>query len=398
MKTMCCGLLVFLFSVTTSLGQQTSGQTDVFYDSGRNVVFATANSNPDYNTQYYYVVRMTTYLTKKGLTQSIGSWGYNGEYGTGSVYVEAPAEAGVEFTALTYYQGVVRYQTYEVVPGCYTCYDWYDAYGFISISRRGDPTQWGPTFSVWVWAAPIIVERILEEVFDLGESGGKKRAPGQAVDFDVAVRSFIPVKWVEGAEVPFTPGGCTGVLYGGDKRTYQRFTFDVRTHSQAILVPDLGSYVGTLYKYTGRTWRYDKTSGLSSGGELLNDSVLHDCYKLDNHGFAPITGMNIVINGNPATRLASARMYGGASNPLVPAPYPSPPIDWDVTVTVSKAVPTSPQYTVQVRHDCYPSHEVFIGTQLIHNWTPTSNSIFYIANCLGGFDQVVSGPNSGPIN
>lgn len=151
----------------------------MFYDSGRNVVLATANSNPDYNTQYYYIVRMTTYLTKKGLTQSIGWWGYNGEYGTGSVYVKAPAEAGVEFTALTYYQGVVRYQTYEVVPGCYTCYDWYDAYGFMSIARRGDPTQEGPTFSVWVWAAPIIVERIFEEIFDLGESGGGSARQGR---------------------------------------------------------------------------------------------------------------------------------------------------------------------------------------------------------------------------
>lgn len=163
-------------------------------------------------------------------------------------------------------------------------------------------------------------------------------------------------------------------------------------------MPNLGTSVGPLYKYTGRTSRYDKTSGLSPGGELLNDSVLHDCYRLDNQGFASIGGMNIGISGNSTTRAASAHMYGAANNPLVPAPYPSPRIDWDVTVTVSKAVPTSPQYTVQVRHDCYPAHEVYIGKQLIHDWTPPSNSIFYIANCLGGFDQVVSGPKSGPIN
>jgi hypothetical protein len=121
------------------------------------------------------------------------------------------------------------------------------------------------------------VARIIEEVFDLGDSGGKQRAPGEAMDFDVAVRSFIPPPWIDG------PDGCgfggRDVIYKGDKRSFQRLTWDVRTHSAVHLLPDQGSFgLNSKYNLTGQTRRYDKATGLGADGvTVLDDSVLHDC-------------------------------------------------------------------------------------------------------------------------
>jgi hypothetical protein len=49
-------------------------------------------------------------------------------------------------------------------------------------------------------------------------------------------------------------------------------------------------------------------------------------------------------------------------------------------------------------HDCFPAFEVYIGKQLIHNYTPSSyDPDTSIAYCLAGFGQINSGPNRGNI-
>jgi hypothetical protein len=103
--------------------------------------------------------------------------------------------------------------------------------------------------------------------------------------------------------------------------------------------------------------------------------------------------MHIDVTGDASSRRANARFYGGANNPLVA----SPEINWDVLVVVSTWIPASPHYTISFTHDCFPAHEVYIGKQRIHEWTPTSYTVANVASCLGGFAPVRGGPNEGTI-
>lgn len=143
--------------------------------------------SPDYNTQYYYSIEMQTYLDKRGLVQDFGYW--TSEWGSGGAVAATTAEPGVEYTAIAYYYGTVKYMTYEVVYGCGNCYDWYDAYGYQDLISQGGPVWEGPTFSVWVWAAPIIITRVVTETWMLGDGGAKSRTPGQA---PVGLRCCLP--------------------------------------------------------------------------------------------------------------------------------------------------------------------------------------------------------------
>ena len=75
--------------------QQSSGQTDMFYDSGQNLVYAVASVDADYYTQYYYSVEMTTSITR--LSFWLGAWegfGYwTTDWGSGGAVAYVPAEA-----------------------------------------------------------------------------------------------------------------------------------------------------------------------------------------------------------------------------------------------------------------------------------------------------------------
>ena len=382
--------------------QQSSGQTDMFYDDGQNLVYAVTSVDADYYTQYYYTVEMQTYITKLGYWlgtwESFGYW--STDYGSGGAVAVAPGEPGVELTAISYYYGVTRYMTYEVVYGCWDCYDWYDAYGYSLIAGTGGPWE-GPTFSVWVWAAPLIIARILEETTDLGDGGAKFRPPGAPQDFDVQVRSFIPAPWVDSV---FAVDSCGinplhQVIYNGNNRGFARGTnYNVKTHSNLFLRPDAGGQApgSYVYHYTGHTERYEKATGLAPDGiTLLRDPVLHDCYKLDDSGFAPTGNLHADVSGNAGARLASAHFYGGAANPLV---FGAPEISWDISVSISNPTPPLlPSYTISYTHDCFPAFEVYIGSQGIHQSSPAGyDPVSDISYCLLGFGQI-SGLVSGTV-
>jgi len=69
-------------------------------------------------------------------------------------------------------------------------------------------------------------------------------------------------------------------------------------------------------------------------------------------------------------------MYGGANNPLS---LGSPEINWNYTIGLNSFIPSSPWYTLNYTHDCFPAHEVFVGNQQIHGYMPSSNDIATIA-------------------
>lgn len=224
------------------------------------------------------------------------------------------------------------------------------------------------------------------------------------MNFEVAARTFIPPAWVYGPEP-----GCLGadgrkIIYNGNDRSFSRMNFNVKTHSSVILLPDDGTYInlgpsyaGSPYKYTGVTKRFVEESALAPDGKTLyEDTVLNDCYKLDGMEYASTSTFFIDAGGSTSSRSAYAYFHGGAANPL--SPPGTPEITWDITVEVSKATPATPSYKIAFTHDCFPAFEVYIGMQLIHDWTPTGyNPISNITYCLTGFGQITGGPRSGTI-
>lgn len=150
------------------------------------------------------------------------------------------------------------------------------------------------------------------------------------------------------------------MIYNGNGRGFTRQTLmNVKTHSDVILLPDIGSYVAP-YNYTGITRRYEKSTGLAADGQtLLDDPILNDCYKLDGQAFADYTALHTDVGGS--TGSATAHFYGDATNPLSP-PGVTPAITWNAYVTVSKAIPQSQAgFTITATHDCFPAFEAYIG-------------------------------------
>lgn len=76
---------------TCAVAQQTIGETDVYYDSGRNVVYAVGGTSADYDSQYYYSPWVYTALYGDGT--------YNWDSEPSSTYVETPATPGYQVVA-----------------------------------------------------------------------------------------------------------------------------------------------------------------------------------------------------------------------------------------------------------------------------------------------------------
>src|SRR5207245_3375116 len=133
-------------------------------------------------------------------------------------------------------------------------------------------------------------------------------------------------------------GDGSQVRYGGDDRSCQRLDYGVREHPAVTLLPDIGGYVvNSNFNWPGQTRRYDAQTALAPDGvTLYEDSVLQDCYQLDNRSFASTSDMHIDISGDAGARYSQAHFYGGAGNPLTP-PSLTPDISWDFYVRVSKS-------------------------------------------------------------
>jgi hypothetical protein len=64
----------FSFNAVIAFSEEVPGRTDIFYDSARNMMTATASTNPDYNTQFYYRTRMLVSFRQACVTRAIGHW------------------------------------------------------------------------------------------------------------------------------------------------------------------------------------------------------------------------------------------------------------------------------------------------------------------------------------
>jgi hypothetical protein len=161
-----------------------------------------------------------------------------------------------------------------------------------------------------------------------------------------------------------------------------------------MVVPSQGTGLNTtIYNYTGFSKRY-AFDAVRSDGTLQEDSVLNDCHYLDAQGFADTSNMHVDISGGAPT--AGAHMYGSAQDPVAPIPTLTPSLDWDFTVAVTAANPSSPTYNVLFSHDCYPAFELYINNVAVYTRKPTDDNTSTIVSCLYGFGPI-SGSTSGSL-
>ena len=118
----------------------------------------------------------------------------------------------------------------------------------------------------------------------------------------------------------------------------------------------------------------------------MEDTVLHDCYLLDNQGHESSAGMHVDL-ASYVSQSTTTHIYGSEANPLTP-PDLTPTIDWDIWMTISVANPAVPTYQLSGLHDCFPAWETYIGGNLIDNYMPTDSSPATIAYCLNGYGAI----------
>jgi len=142
-----------LAAAVTAWGQYSEGYTEIVYDEFRDEVLAFATTYVDYNTLYYYdpVVYISLYRNGNiwiGDMLIVGAT--HGGYALASV--STPWAESSTYSAYSEHCVDAYYYYYEVNPYCYfSCYDWYDCYGYSLLS-------WAPagSWQSWTWYPPFV--------------------------------------------------------------------------------------------------------------------------------------------------------------------------------------------------------------------------------------------------
>lgn len=132
------------------------------------------------------------------------------------------------------------------------------------------------------------------------------------------------------------------------------------------------------------------------GYSLLSDTVLHDCYRLDNIVPESTAAMYSLYSGTPGISV-NAEFFGAAGNQASLLGPNTPPIRWDVTYSINATNPTYPSYSLQYNHTCYPAFEAYIGSQFVYGYKPWSNNAIFVSGCLLGAIPHVTGTAIGAV-
>ena len=227
--------------------------------------------------------------------------------------------------------------------------------------------------------------------------------------YAISYASYIPVDNIAGPRPCVYPGSLPLLIYAGDA---YRYTY--RTAQTAILVP------GALRKYnfvadTGptRNYGYGSPSGPFVGAQfqatlssiptnpldlfnspyfgLDEDEQPNDCFKWNAKGKGDTTAMssntfNAISKFLLSNGKSSLELRGSGKNPLEDQDF-TPPIVWDMLITIDESNPSAPLARVDGSHTCYPAHRVTInGTHLYDSQVsykiPLVNNAWYLARCL----------------
>ena len=204
--------------------------------------------------------------------------------------------------------------------------------------------------------------------------------------FTLTTRSFIPIAGVFGEQQCYRGIESTPLFYTGDNRSFEAFTSRYRTQTRAAVTPPRADWA-------------DVDVGTTNAYAFLveDDGVPYDCWKWHSSGRAYTGDMRVGFapRGGPAS--INVAMWGGAGNPLEPF---APDISWNYSIDVNNNNPSSPTYTIEGSHDCFPAHEAWIGSQQLHGYAPPlpgAYNVFTIGGCLIGFNQIRFGPRTDRI-
>ncbi len=193
--------------------------------------------------------------------------------------------------------------------------------------------------------------------------------------YNVQYAAYIPVDHVPGTPICSYNLIPRFLLYMGDA---YRGTF--RTSQSLLVTPDTQTS-GSFQANVGQTRNYGygspaNGSTLSSADE---DGIPNDCYLWNNAGTANTNNMQYYGVSYPTGTQAQITLDGAGSNPLTP----SPPIEWNMTVTINDSTPSQPTAIVNYSHTCYPAHQVKVNGTVVYSYQPPRNDMAYIGGCLG---------------
>lgn len=236
----------------------------------------------------------------------------------------------------------------------------------------------------------VIATPIASHLIHLGSNANALHAPGIPQAFPLKFRAFIPPAWINGPDTCVStvyPNFLTGTIYGGDNRNFNPFSSSFRLAVDGIV--SNGTYAvasppGVAPYRAGTTYRYSSNALAPDGFTLLQDTVLHDCYELDNVVQESWYDQQLAVTGlSPG--VVTANMYGSGSDLAAITGSLSPSIDYNFTITLNS---NQNQATVAYTHDCYPAYELYVSNTLIYGRLPPVNSPTYLSFCLAGFNQV----------
>jgi hypothetical protein len=323
-----------------------------------------------------------------------------GQEGWGSIYASYPAKPGAYYEARSAFSLVIQYRVFDVNRACGSyCNYYYDAFAYDTVLQNPQTTEI-PVFRTIVWAAPIIIGQIytVGKLLHLGGNGDGVQVPGGTrTVFALKSKAFIPNAWIWGAGFPVdfcvdSHGTTRKPIYAGDHRRFDP-SGSYRADSEGYVSTATGAAVGPTFVDAGVTTRYADDAIAIDGYTLLSDNVLGDCHYTDNHVKGSNTGHIDVWGG---AGQVTAHLYGAATNNAV-SPGKAPSIDWDFLLNISTANPITPGYTLNYTHDCFPAHELYIGTQRIYGYMPAQSDPGNVGLCLAGVGQI-SGSVKGTVN
>lgn len=207
--------------------------------------------------------------------------------------------------------------------------------------------------------------------------------------------SFIPNNNID---EPTLAGPATTV-FEGDDRPFTSVPASARTREQVTVIPSVtasqtGLKAGTIERFVGRSFQYDKASSLDPAtADALNPSgKLTQAAKADQNlgdgnlkiaeGTASNESMEVFVD-RVGERKLTVTMKGSVANPLVfAARLLNCSIAWNFVVTVDGTNKSQPTYSISGTRVNYPAYEAYLGRQEIHRFDPVLNGTDATFLCL----------------
>lgn len=266
---------------------------------------------------------------------------------------------------------------------------YYDPYGF-SISESDGDYDSGYWFSVYVYDTYVQeASIIIGESYDSQNDTENANIEGPSVT-TVEYQGFIPNDYVPGPGLP----GCPSDVYAGDNRTFDPYSGSYR----AMQTIDVG--IGGLTSVTSSTgyipgeatgWSYEFSSAVLQNGQIpdsaYNLGYIGGCTTqyLNEFGHATTANMPLPSVSYSGSNQTNVTLSGSAKDPV---PLYAFAFDWDVSLSLSEPTSTDLKASGVLIGDCFPAHEVSVGSTDVTTWMPTSSSFTYIAACLAGFGEI----------